>query len=220
MHSASTAAILALLSAAAPAAWADAPTATPAPQPASSAKPAIALLSLPPTTPDVKADLRQLFISPAGKPFHAAPGQPYPVAAWFAEADLNHDGRLTREEFLADAAAFFAVLDLNKDGEIDGVELSQYEEKIAPELLPPLQPGEGRKAADPLLGAGAYGLANEPEPVSAADTNFNGRITAPEFAAAADRRFTRLDKASLGYLTLESLPQTAAQKAAKGKKRR
>src|SRR6185312_9663402 len=29
----------------------------------------------------------QLFISPAGQPFRAKPGEPYPVAQWFAQAD-------------------------------------------------------------------------------------------------------------------------------------
>jgi hypothetical protein len=53
-------------------------------------------------------------------------------------------------------------------------------------------------------GAGVYGLLNEPEPVAAADTQFNSRITPEEFRAAADRRFAVLDSKGLGYLTLET----------------
>lgn len=77
----------------------------------------------------------QLFISPAGEPFRAPADAPYPVAAWFAGADANHDGALSRDEFVDDAARFFAVLDADHDGVVDGFEVSTYEKKIAPEIL-------------------------------------------------------------------------------------
>jgi len=76
-----------------------------------------------------------LFISPAGEPFRAPPGAPYPVADWFAQADANHDGRLDRTEFVADAMRFFKVLDRNQDGQIDGPEVRYYENVLAPEIL-------------------------------------------------------------------------------------
>jgi hypothetical protein len=90
----------------------------------------------------------QLFISPAGEPFRAEPGAPYPVAAWFAEADTDHDGALTRDEFVADALRFFDKLDTDHNGVIDGFEVSAYETKVAPEILQGFQgdgggPGEG-----------------------------------------------------------------------------
>src|SRR6202012_4839972 len=78
-----------------------------------------------PRTP--QGPLPNVFVSPEGKPFHAARGAPYPVVAWFAEADTDHDGKLTREEFRQDAAAFFRTLDTNHDGVLDGAEVSQYE---------------------------------------------------------------------------------------------
>lgn len=77
----------------------------------------------------------QLFISPAGEPFRATAEAPYPVATWFSGADANHDGALSRDEFVADAARFFSVLDSDHDGVIDGFEVSTYERKIAPEIL-------------------------------------------------------------------------------------
>jgi hypothetical protein len=189
-----------------------------------------------------------LFISPAGKPYRARFDEPYPVVVWFNQADSNHDGRLTRDEFRADAQAFFQTLDLNHDGIIDGSEVENYEQNIAPEILPQVGRLRGDEGMDPRLdlgdphntdrpksetrgrgvaqnrpgrpqrgepdqGAGLFSLLNQPEPVSAADTDFNGRITLAEFLAAADRRFDHIDKSQLGYLTLAGLPKTPVQSA-------
>jgi hypothetical protein len=76
-----------------------------------------------------------VFFSPCGKPFRAKLAEPYPVGAWFKEADKDGDGKLDRAEFMADTAAFFAVLDLNGDGVLDSREVSRYEHAIAPEVL-------------------------------------------------------------------------------------
>jgi Ca2+-binding EF-hand superfamily protein len=89
-----------------------------------------------------------LFISPAGEPFHAGPGDPYPVAAWFRAADANGDGKLTREEFVADAARFFQTLDTNHDGVIDGMELKAYETQVVPEITEERRPQAGRQQAE------------------------------------------------------------------------
>jgi hypothetical protein len=68
-----------------------------------------------------------------------------------------------------------------------------------------------RKAPKALVGAQAYTLLIEAEPLSAADTNLDGRITKVEFLAAADRRFAALDKRHDGRLTLDELPMTVTQ---------
>ena len=181
-----------------------------------------------------------LFISPAGEPFRAERGQPYPVDKWFAGADTDHDGRLTKEEFRADAARFFQLLDTDHDGKIDGFEVQNYERVIAPEINPQIEGlrfGEGmdlslgRDQNNPDIGrsprgsrreqagdrraegAGVFGLLDEPEPVAATDTNFDAHITLEEFLAAADRRFDALDKKKLGYLAIDTLPKTPAQAA-------
>lgn len=60
-----------------------------------------------------------------------------------------------------------------------------------------------------LQGGARYSLLNIPEPVAAADTDFNRVITFQEFRDAAAARFALLDSSHLGRLTLlqlESLP--------------
>jgi EF hand domain-containing protein len=73
-----------------------------------------------------------------------------------------------------------------------------------------------RKAPRIWEGAAAYGLLAEPEPVAAADTDLDGRITKAEFQAAAERRFKLLDKRKDGKLTLDELPMTGSQAVAAG----
>jgi hypothetical protein len=77
---------------------------------------------------------RQLFIAPSGEPFRAIAGAPYPVAAWFAQADANHDGRIDLGEFNADFMRFFDRLDTNHDGMLSSAEIKAYETNIAPEV--------------------------------------------------------------------------------------
>jgi Ca2+-binding EF-hand superfamily protein len=56
-----------------------------------------------------------------------------------------------------------------------------------------------------LQGAARYSLLNIPEPVAAADTDFNRGISRQEFRDAALARFQLLDKAHQGRLTLAQL---------------
>jgi Ca2+-binding EF-hand superfamily protein len=56
-----------------------------------------------------------------------------------------------------------------------------------------------------LQGAARYSLLNLPEPVAAADTDFNRSITLAEFKEAALARFQLLDSAHSGKLTLAQL---------------
>jgi hypothetical protein len=159
-----------------------------------------------------------LFISPSGKPFRADPGKPYPVADWFNAADKDHDGKLTKAEFRADADAFFHELDINKDGVIDSREVAYYEKITAPEIVASFTPDQGAQQdgsssskKDIPQGGAWYGLLGEPEPVAAADTNFDGVITYAEFMQATDERWKLLDPDKTGYITLDSLPKTPIQ---------
>jgi hypothetical protein len=187
-----------------------------------------------------------LFISPSGQPFRAAPGAPYPSAVWFAGADADHDGRLTVQEFRADALAFFNSLDKNHDGVVDGFETQDYERSI-PEMAPrvrSLQFGEGmnmnlgrrggggggggqggggggrrsgRGAVGGREGAALFSYFFDPQPVAAADSDFNSRISLTEAQSIADRRFAMLDTAGAGFLTLATLPKTPVQTAAEAR---
>jgi hypothetical protein len=72
--------------------------------------------------------------------------------------------------------------------------------------------GGGSRDAGPQPAAGAghegaarYSLINEPEPVSAADADVDGKVTLDEWMRATDRRFSLLDHDKTGRLTHESL---------------
>ena len=210
------------------------------------------------------AGYTQLFISPCGEPYRGKPGDPYPVALWFKQADLNHDGEISRAEFRTDHQGFFEALDADDSGYLEGPELKFYEAQVVPDVLGPdsvslatpppqaadhdgahlylaqivqtpegahsgegslhggFRPSAGSKGpADSLgarrperkvlVGAAPYGLLGEVEPVRAADSNLDGRVSKAEFLAAADRRFKSLDKNNDGKLTLDELPATQAQ---------
>jgi len=76
-----------------------------------------------------------VFIAPTGRVYREKLGLPYPVVDWFRAADANHDGKIDKAEFVADAEAFFKVIDRNGDGFITPLEASFYEQRIAPEIL-------------------------------------------------------------------------------------
>lgn len=196
---------------------------SPAPRPAAAAAPA-------------RRYHDQLFIAPSGEPFRALRSEPYPVEVWFARADANHDGQLTRAEFRRDFMTYFAVLDVNHDGVVDAHEITRYEEELVPEVRvgfgsgPEFRqlsgsdgpdggdsageeaPAQSKRALPDLpRGGGRYSLINAPEPVVACDIDLNRRVTSSEYAAAADRRFSLLDPNEVGYLTLATLPKTPIQ---------
>ena len=75
-------------------------------------------------------------------------------------------------------------------------------------------PTDGGRLGDhdaPLVGAAAYGLLADPEPVQGSDIRLTGNITLADFEKRAEQRFNLLDNEHKGYLTLDSLPETEAQ---------
>jgi hypothetical protein len=167
---------------------------------------------------------QQLFVSPMGEPFRADGAKPYPSAAWFGQADANHDGVISREEFRADALRFFKTLDVNGDGKVGDIEITRYEQQVAPEIIASTidtsnqDPGEdqnGNKKQAKLSsfrqGASYYGMLDDPEPVRSADADFNMKVTQDEWMAAADRRFKTLLPDGKDGLSLAELPRPPAQ---------
>ena len=72
-----------------------------------------------------------------------------------------------------------------------------------------------------LQGAARYSLLNIPEPVAAADADFNRGVSLEEFRQAALARFQLLDKARRGSLTLaqlEALPHAPADDKGRSKR--
>jgi len=187
----------------------------------------------------------QTFIAPSGEPFRRPGDEPYPVAAWFAAADKNGDGKLDLAEFTADFMRFFDQLDLDHDGAIDGTERAHYENEIAPETLgsswslsarrdeeaedvdfgsgddqgaSTLKKAKPRYGSNPV-GAARFDLLGLPEPVAAMDIQVRGRISRSVAQEVARQRFAALDEQHLGYLSLETLPPSYAEGGG-GKKRR
>jgi Ca2+-binding EF-hand superfamily protein len=169
-----------------------------------------------------------------GEPFRARSPADDTLARWFNQADRNHDGLITPDEMQADADRFFSVLDTDRDGEIGPEELIRYEWELAPDiqlssrlrrqpgeavtvkaadnggedresLSPPHERDEGDVSAGGLEGAARYSLLNLPEPVAAADADFNRAISRAEFEQAAQERFRLLDTGKTGALSLAAL---------------
>ena len=170
------------------------------------------------------------FISPMGEPFRARVAGEDTLARWFNQADRNRDGFLTSDEMEADADRFFARLDTDGNGQIEPDELVQYEWELAPEIQVATRwkrsrstgaqetSGETARRRDRanhsptsdglaygLQGAARYALLNIPQPVAAADTDFDRAITLGEFRHSARYRFQLLDSKRQDRLTLEGL---------------
>ncbi len=182
---------------------------------------------------------QQIFFSPSGQPFRATSTDPYPSALWFAQADKDKDGKISHDEFVADAVQFFNQLDVNHDGYINSPENTRYENQVAPEILsvdgriaqPKFRAPEpdsssgadqdpnGGKYRKTIIGAAQYGLIDEPQPIRAADANFDFRVSRDEWAATSSQRFTILDRNGDGYITLDELPKTPIQLALEAPKK-
>jgi hypothetical protein len=168
-----------------------------------------------------------LFIAPSGQPYRSKAGEPYPVVQWFTATDKNHDGKIDREEFKAEAEEFFHKLDVRKNGIIDDEIIALYEKKVVPEIInaniqapTKAASSDGNTYSAPpdykttRQGAAVYGLLNDGEPLRSADRSFRGMIRLQDMLAEADRNFDELDDDHRGYLTLEDLPRPPAELSA------
>lgn len=167
-----------------------------------------------------------LFIAPLGHPYRAETTVAA-MQAWFAAADADQDGRLTEEEFVADAMRFHAIVDRNRDGLITSTESGALFRATAPEMYAPLPPLRGSQATMPRSvggvlqprdrrvqdnrprGAARFGLLGEIEPVMSCDADMSRWIDADEFRACAVRRFRLLDVNADGAFELAESPRAA-----------
>jgi hypothetical protein len=118
----------------------------------------------------------------------AAPGTPGEQAeparkSPFDEMDTNHDGFVSREEFLASQKKRFDEFDTNHDGKTDAKEIASS---------PPLME-RNLKTAERM--------------VKQWDTNGDGVVTADEFKKGAEDRFAKQDKTGSGKISRPKPPQ-------------
>jgi Ca2+-binding EF-hand superfamily protein len=140
-----------------------------------------------------------VFVSPFGELFHPTAQAPDAFDQWFSRVNANHDGKIDRDEFRADATQYFKHLDTNGDGVIDGFEIAAYEKSVAADLDVGGQ-GFARGGSEDIAS-----LLSDPEPVSSADLKLNAHISLAEWLEVADQRFDMLDAKHEGYLTREGL---------------
>ncbi len=160
------------------------------------------------------APTEQVFVAPSGEVFRNSPGAPWPVADWFAAADIDGDKRLTLAEYQADADRYFATLDSDRSGRLEPAEIDRYEAEVLaglPARVGPPPRGRARPDPDRPRGAGLYGLMDIRHPVKAADIDMNAHVTQAEYRAIMARRFERLDQVGRGAIRLAELPPTPAQ---------
>jgi hypothetical protein len=136
---------------------------------------------------------------------------------FFAKLDTNHDGQIDPDELAQyeyEVAPEIQVMSRTRrapgqpaavvkqsDDDLDADAKSQRRDRRRNREEDYASLGFGGT----LQGAARYSLLNLPEPVAAADTDFNRLITLEEFKQAALARFQLLDKAHAGRLGLAQL---------------
>lgn len=105
--------------------------------------------------------------------------------------DADRDGKVTKDEFLAEVRRRFALMDLDGDGRITDAD------------LPPMMRGRGLLAGDatPAMGRGPMGAGGRMlSMLRGTDANKDGAITLDEAVAAGEARFVRMDRTKDGSL--------------------
>lgn len=141
---------------------------------------------------------------------------------FFATLDTNHDGQIDPDELAAyeyqvapeiqvnaktkPLPGHVAQLPRNTDDDNQAAEDSDADADAGKRHRKSREDyGASLGIGGELQGAARYSLLNMPEPVAAADADFNRAITLEEFRQAAVARFQLLDSAHKGRLTLAQL---------------
>ena len=136
---------------------------------------------------------------------------------FFASLDSNADGEIEPEELVHYEWEVAPDIQMSARTRLGPGEIADAREKRRREtdLAAPddddFSHRRGKRAKKGNLeGAARYGLLNLPEPVAAADADFNRGISLQEFRLAAASRFQLLDTAKQGRLTLSQLQEVRA----------
>jgi Ca2+-binding EF-hand superfamily protein len=139
---------------------------------------------------------------------------------FFATLDTNHDGQIDPDELAAYEYQIAPEIQVNSRTKplpghvaqlarsVDAEDQSGTDDEGdtgKPRRRNREDYGSSLGIGGALQGAARYSLLNMPEPVAAADADFNRAITREEFRQAALARFQLLDKARQGRLTLAQL---------------
>jgi hypothetical protein len=103
--------------------------------------------------------------------------------AWLASADTNHDGKISRAEFIAARGARFTQMDANHDGSLQASERPHWGDHD---------------------GAAAQS-ASTPAHANRGDANGDGVISRAEYDAQGGHQFDRLDTDHDGFLSQAEL---------------
>ncbi|MFV3074114.1 EF-hand domain-containing protein [Niveispirillum fermenti] len=167
--------------------------------------------------------IRYVPVSPLGEPLGPPGADPAPyrqaMREWFARTDKDGDGKLSLAEIQAEADRVFPLYDLNGDGQITSAELTSYRVSTPFHALPAdtgrrLRPGRIDMTPDEAASLTREGKGRPQyrmgiDPVMAADTNADFRVTREELRAEAARRLSMMDRNDDGAITLAEFMEHA-----------
>lgn len=134
---------------------------------------------------------------------------------FFARLDTNDDGQIDPDELARYEYDLAPDIQVNSRTKRAPGQPALAAQSSGPDEDAPVDRRQRRRQRDEadstlgmggaLQGAARYGLLNMPEPVAAADSDFNGVVTLQEFKEAAIERFQLLDTRRRGGITLAQL---------------
>ena len=131
--------------------------------------------------------------------------------------DENHDGRISREEFLARSKQRFDKLDLNRDGVISAQEAKAGQAKLR----------ERKAASDAKRLAQGRPVKKRPKSdrpakpyLSGYDANKDGRVTRKEFLVKREKAFAEMDLNHDGVISKDEAKAAKAKKLARREERK
>lgn len=149
---------------------------------------------------------------------------------FFATLDVDHDGEIGPGELVRYEWQLAPEIQVNSNrkrarGEPAPAKAGRDDPIVDDAAGGDEAPKAGRKRRSDFnldtgpQGAARYALLNIPEPVAAADADFNRAITLDEFRQAAAARFQMLDRQHQGVLTLEGLRSLLPSAPTKGRQK-